>query len=216
MAARIQAVPVADVLERPQDGVSVLRRRLPAVPGSFRLRAQLHHMLDALAPSAQRNGTALCLEIVHDAPDALVGDARSLRRTLGDLLALAVRRVEHGQIVLRVGIVSHSAAEVMLRFTVSAVGEHRASTFAFRARFRTIELPRPADVDTRRPVAFDLILRPEAGREGMLDGDQEAARGSTTEHQEGGARRAKAQDHQQVAQEGPDSARQAGEQGQEA
>ncbi len=132
----VRVTPAAAALERTLDQASVAGRRLPPIPGPFRLRARLDQALRLLAGSARRKNVVLALDVPFEVPDALVGDGRALRRTLADLVALGIRRLEGGEVVVHVSVASQTVDEVMLRFAVTSTDATRGtSTFAFRARF---------------------------------------------------------------------------------
>jgi signal transduction histidine kinase len=141
MPARIHQFPVritsgTEALARTLDRAAVSSRRTPCVPGPFRLRARLDQALRLLAGSARRKNVVLALDVPFEVPDTLLGDARALRRTLADLVALSIRRVEGGDVAVHVSVASQTVDEVMLRFAVTAADATRGtSTFAFRARF---------------------------------------------------------------------------------
>ena len=122
MPARIK--PAADIF--------ALRRGPATLSGPFRLRPRLEQTLRLLPGSAGRKRIRLALDIPPHVPDTLVGDARALRRTVVDLVGLAVRRMDRGEVVVHVAVASQTADEVLLRFTVRCTDTSRGgSTFRF-------------------------------------------------------------------------------------
>ncbi|EGJ49996.1 PAS/PAC sensor hybrid histidine kinase [Desulfocurvibacter africanus subsp. africanus str. Walvis Bay] len=91
----------------------------------FLLRELLRPTLDLLAQTAVDKGLRLSKHIARDVPEALLGDAASLRQVLVNLLGNAIKFTHEGEVALDVDLAEPSAKDsgyVRLRFTVSDSG----------------------------------------------------------------------------------------------
>ena len=84
--------------------IFALRRGPATLGGPFRLRPRLEQTLRLLPGSGGRRRIRLALDVAPHVPETLVGDARALRRTVADLVGLAVRRMDRGDASDKLGI----------------------------------------------------------------------------------------------------------------
>ncbi|EMG36167.1 PAS domain S-box [Desulfocurvibacter africanus PCS] len=91
----------------------------------FLLRELLRPTLDLLAQTTVDKGLRLSKHIARDVPEALLGDAASLRQVLVNLLGNAIKFTHEGEVALDVDLAEPSAKDngcVRLRFTISDSG----------------------------------------------------------------------------------------------
>jgi signal transduction histidine kinase/CheY-like chemotaxis protein len=88
----------------------------------FELALAVEGVADLLAERAHLKGLELALAIDSDVPRFLRGDPARLRQVLTNLVANAVKFTEQGEVVVRVGMVSATDREVVLRFQVTDTG----------------------------------------------------------------------------------------------
>jgi signal transduction histidine kinase len=88
----------------------------------FDLRALLEDFAATLALRAQEKGLEFICGVAPDVPAHLVGDPGRLRQVLTNLAGNAVKFTRQGEVAVRVGLVSESQAEVLLRFSVRDTG----------------------------------------------------------------------------------------------
>ena len=96
--------------------------KLELDPIDFDLRERIGETLSTLAGRAHNKGLELAVDVEKDVPDMLVGDVHRLRQIIVNLVGNALKFTERGEIVVRVGIESQSAAQVVARFSVSDTG----------------------------------------------------------------------------------------------
>ncbi len=88
----------------------------------FNLRRTVSDMLRALTTRAQAKGLELVCDIDADVPMAVVGDPGRLRQILNNLIGNAIKFTAHGEVVLRVSLVSAAPNRCEVSFTVSDAG----------------------------------------------------------------------------------------------
>lgn len=91
-------------------------------PIDFDLGDTLDGTVKMLTLRAQQKGLHLRGAIASGVPSAIVGDAGRLRQVLVNLIGNAIKFTSHGEVVVRVGLESHTAEGVMLHFTVADTG----------------------------------------------------------------------------------------------
>ncbi|MDX8378836.1 MAG: PAS domain S-box protein [Gallionella sp.] len=72
--------------------------------------------------NAEEKGLELLFDAGLEIPQSLVGDTLRLGQVLNNLVKNAVKFTDQGEIIVRVGLVSQSAQDVTLRFSVSDTG----------------------------------------------------------------------------------------------
>lgn len=97
-------------------------QKLELDPIDFDLRERLGETLDTLAARAHGKGLELAFDVEPNVPDMLVGDIHRLRQIIINLIGNALKFTEEGEVVVRVGLESESAAEVVVHFQVSDTG----------------------------------------------------------------------------------------------
>ena len=75
-----------------------------------------------LAGQAAEKKLSLSHEIASDIPDILIGDQVRLRQILANLIGNAIKFTERGGITVRAGVVSRTAKEVCLHFSIIDTG----------------------------------------------------------------------------------------------
>ena len=88
----------------------------------FDLAALLSSFSDALALQAKTKGLSFTCTIDPGVPSGLNGDPGRLRQVLANLVSNAVKFTPHGEVSVRVSLVSSTAAASVLRFVVCDTG----------------------------------------------------------------------------------------------
>ena len=88
----------------------------------FDLRETVEAALEVLAERAYRKGVELVGALESGTPTSLRGDAFRLRQVLTNLVGNAVKFTDHGEVLLRVELVSENSAEATLRFEIRDTG----------------------------------------------------------------------------------------------
>jgi two-component system sensor histidine kinase/response regulator len=88
----------------------------------FDVHQVLKDLVDLLAERAHAKNVDLVLLSEEDVPAILGGDSGRLRQVLTNLVSNAVKFTAHGEVALRVAVVSEEDAHVLLRFTVRDTG----------------------------------------------------------------------------------------------
>ncbi len=88
----------------------------------FNLGSTVGEMLRALAMRAHAKGLELVCDIDADVPMAVVGDPGRLRQILINLIGNAIKFTEHGEVVLRLSLVSAAPDRCEVSFTVVDTG----------------------------------------------------------------------------------------------
>lgn len=83
--------------------------------------ALAHETAELVAPAAQKNGNALCVNVMPDLPRGLA-DAGKLRQCLANLLANAAKFTLDGSVMLDVRVRTGGAAGPLIAFEVSDTG----------------------------------------------------------------------------------------------
>ena len=96
--------------------------RLALDPAPFALREAVEGAVKMFALRAHEKGVELACHILPDVPDDLVGDVGRLRQVLVNLVGNAVKFTDAGDVVVEVAVDSATAAEAVLRFTISDTG----------------------------------------------------------------------------------------------
>jgi len=78
--------------------------------------------IDEFAPQAGAKGLSLTHEIDPDIPGLLVGDQVRLQQILSNLIANAIKFTERGRVTIHAGIVSHTAKELCIHFSIADTG----------------------------------------------------------------------------------------------
>ncbi len=87
----------------------------------FELSAVLDHVASIVGESARAKGLALAVD-ASDSPRWLRGDATRLRQALLNYAGNAIKFTERGSVVLRVRVLEHADASLLLRFEVQDSG----------------------------------------------------------------------------------------------
>jgi CheY-like chemotaxis protein len=88
----------------------------------FDLRLTMEALGDLLALKAHEKELEYITQINHDVPSLVRGDPGRLRQILINLIGNAVKFTTYGEIVVRAGVESEKADQVVLRFGVSDTG----------------------------------------------------------------------------------------------
>ena len=88
----------------------------------FNLRDSLESMLKTVALRADEKALELLCEVAPDVPEIVCGDSTRLRQVIINLVGNAIKFTEHGEVVVKVQLDSHEAAQCTLHFTVSDTG----------------------------------------------------------------------------------------------
>ena len=88
----------------------------------FELALVVEGAVDVLADRAQLKGIELALAIDIDVPRFVRGDGARLRQVLTNLIGNAVKFTEHGEVVVRLAMVSATDREVLVLFQVTDTG----------------------------------------------------------------------------------------------
>jgi signal transduction histidine kinase/CheY-like chemotaxis protein/HPt (histidine-containing phosphotransfer) domain-containing protein len=91
-------------------------------PVDFNLRNDLGDALKLLGLRAHKKALELTYHVQSDVPGFLLGDSARLRQVVINLVGNAIKFTEHGEIVVRVSIESHSDLDCLLHFAVSDTG----------------------------------------------------------------------------------------------
>ncbi|MGE0517382.1 MAG: response regulator [Candidatus Binatia bacterium] len=96
--------------------------KLQLDPRPFVVRDALGDTLKTLGVRAAKKGLELACRIPADIPEVLVGDVGRLRQVLVNLLGNAIKFTGRGEVVLRIEVLSRTADDVNLQFSVSDTG----------------------------------------------------------------------------------------------
>ena len=88
----------------------------------FDLRALLDDLSQLVALSAQSKGLEFICAVAPDVPSHLSGDSGRLRQVLLNLTSNAVKFTLHGEIAVRASLVSETASEAVVHFSVRDTG----------------------------------------------------------------------------------------------
>jgi PAS domain S-box-containing protein len=89
---------------------------------AFDLWEMLGDTMKSLSVPADKKGLELAYHVHPDVPRVVVGDRTRLRQVLNNLVGNGIKFTQRGEVVLRVGAVSQSDDQVVLRFAVSDTG----------------------------------------------------------------------------------------------
>ena len=112
----------------------------------FNLDEVVDKATQVVLPKATEKGLAVMTYIAPEIPTLLCGDPLRLRQVFLNLLSNAVKFTEHGEITVRVTVVSMSGDQTVLRFSVSDTGIGLSEV----ARERLFQPFTQADGSTRR------------------------------------------------------------------
>jgi signal transduction histidine kinase/DNA-binding response OmpR family regulator/integral membrane sensor domain MASE1 len=86
----------------------------------------LHNLISdtvrALALRAHQKGLELACSIPQDVPAMVVGDPGRLRQTLVNLMSNSVKFTEHGEVLLKVTLLSRTEKDLRLQFSIADTG----------------------------------------------------------------------------------------------
>ena len=88
----------------------------------FDLHPTVEEVVDMFAKQADDKKLELACLIYHDVPSALRGDPGRIRQVLNNLVGNALKFSEHGEIVLRVMLISQTATHAIVKFAISDTG----------------------------------------------------------------------------------------------
>jgi two-component system, sensor histidine kinase and response regulator len=88
----------------------------------FNLRDSLESMLKTVALRADEKALELLCDVAPDVPEIVCGDSTRLRQVIINLVGNAIKFTERGEVVVKVRLDSHDAAQCTLHFTVSDTG----------------------------------------------------------------------------------------------
>ena len=88
----------------------------------FDLHPTVEEVVDMFAKQADDKRLELACLIYHDVPSALRSDPGRIRQVLNNLVGNALKFTEHGEIVLRVMLISQTATHAMVKFAISDTG----------------------------------------------------------------------------------------------
>ncbi|MCB2187074.1 MAG: response regulator [Deltaproteobacteria bacterium] len=88
----------------------------------FDLAATLGELMKTLAGRAHDKGLELIYDLAPEAPQRLRGDAPRLGQVILNLVSNAIKFTEHGEVVVRVGLVRRTESQARLAFTVTDTG----------------------------------------------------------------------------------------------
>lgn len=112
--------------------------RLQLTPAPFDPRALLHDVAELQRGRAVGKGLTLRVEVAHDAPPQVRGDAVRIKQILLNLSGNALKFTEHGEVCLALDVAANG-----LRFTVSDTGPGISATDQARLfqRFEQLDSP---------------------------------------------------------------------------
>jgi signal transduction histidine kinase/CheY-like chemotaxis protein len=96
--------------------------RLDLQPTEFSIAETLGEPTRALAVRAHQKGLKLICNVHSDIPATLIGDPARLKQVIVNLVSNAIRFTEEGAIRVRARVLSETAGEVVVQFTVSDTG----------------------------------------------------------------------------------------------
>ena len=88
----------------------------------FRVEGPLKDVADLHAAQMAEKGLELFIEIDHDVPQAVIGDAMRLTQVLNNLVGNAVKFTEHGEIHVKAELANVAEDLITLRFSVRDTG----------------------------------------------------------------------------------------------
>jgi CheY-like chemotaxis protein/HPt (histidine-containing phosphotransfer) domain-containing protein len=88
----------------------------------FDLHPAIEEVVEMFAKQAEDKKLELASLIYHDVPSALRGDPGRVRQVLNNIVGNALKFTEHGEVVLRVMLISQTATHAMVKFAVSDTG----------------------------------------------------------------------------------------------
>jgi CheY-like chemotaxis protein/HPt (histidine-containing phosphotransfer) domain-containing protein len=88
----------------------------------FDLHPAIEEVVEMFAKQAEDKKLELASLIYHDVPSALRGDPGRVRQVLNNIVGNAIKFTEHGEVVLRVMLISQTATHAMIKFAVSDTG----------------------------------------------------------------------------------------------
>ena len=96
--------------------------KLDIVGASFEITDVMQAVVSMLRPSANAKNLRLLLEISPEVPPVLLGDCMRLRQVLLNLGSNSIKFTETGEIRVCIAVISRSAKDVLLHFSVQDTG----------------------------------------------------------------------------------------------
>ena len=96
--------------------------RLELDPVSFNIRDLVEETVRALALRAHEKGLELTCDVLPEVPEFVVGDVTRIRQVMVNLLGNAVKFTQQGEVELEVILLSRTAVELCLQFSVRDTG----------------------------------------------------------------------------------------------
>jgi signal transduction histidine kinase len=97
-------------------------RKMTLEQVEFEPRQALEHTVNTLALTAREKGLDLSVHIASDVPATVIGDPRSLRQILLNLVGNAVKFTDQGSVMLAMRVESRDETGVLLHFWVTDTG----------------------------------------------------------------------------------------------
>ncbi|OYT92888.1 MAG: hypothetical protein CFE43_06330 [Burkholderiales bacterium PBB3] len=91
-------------------------------PGDLSLEGLMDDVATLIAEKAAQKQLELVIDVAHDVPNALVGDALRLRQILINFANNAVKFTEAGEVSITVRVSERTESEVLLHFSVADTG----------------------------------------------------------------------------------------------
>ncbi len=119
---RTSAHNLLALLDAVLDVARVEAGRLEIHAAPFAFRAELAGALEPLRQRAAQKGLRLVVDVDSAVPDAVVGDAGRLRQVVTNLVANGIKFTEAGEVAVRVGVESTTAAGPIVHVAVADTG----------------------------------------------------------------------------------------------
>ncbi|MGD0794229.1 MAG: PAS domain S-box protein [Dehalococcoidales bacterium] len=120
--ARTSADTLLNVINDILDFSKIEAGKIKLESTNFKVRKVAEEALSTVAVLAQKKGLEVLLQVSHDVPATVTGDAVRLQQVLVNLLGNAIKFTEKGEIVLRAGTENVSDKEAELHFSIRDTG----------------------------------------------------------------------------------------------